>query len=74
MAPKRGLFVVKIRNLVRVMSEPQPSTSGFTVITPGEKLLDVFMDGDLSSNYLPPSPHPSPLLFYIIHHQPSIMV
>ncbi|MPC38228.1 hypothetical protein E2C01_031732 [Portunus trituberculatus] len=24
--------------------EPQPSTSGFTGITPGDKLLDIFMD------------------------------
>ncbi|MPC59826.1 hypothetical protein E2C01_053854 [Portunus trituberculatus] len=40
------------------VSEPQPSTSGFTGITP-----DIFMDGDSFSDNLPP-PH---LLFYIIH-------
>ncbi|MPC68219.1 hypothetical protein E2C01_062415 [Portunus trituberculatus] len=71
------------------VSEPQPSTSGFTGISPGDKLPDVFMDGDLSSltssSSLPFSPpllhYPSPafrnlspLLFYIIHHQPSLTV
>ncbi|MPC40465.1 putative 2-oxoglutarate dehydrogenase E1 component DHKTD1, mitochondrial [Portunus trituberculatus] len=49
------------------VSEPHPSTSGFTVITP-----DVFMDGDLSSYNLPTPPHPSSFLFYVIHHQPSL--
>ncbi|MPC72584.1 hypothetical protein E2C01_066896 [Portunus trituberculatus] len=34
----------------------------------------VFMDGDLSSDDLPPPPHPSSLLFYIIHLQPSLTV
>ncbi|MPC51978.1 hypothetical protein E2C01_045837 [Portunus trituberculatus] len=28
------------------VSEPQPSTSGFTEITPGEKLQDIFMDDE----------------------------
>ncbi|MPC08662.1 hypothetical protein E2C01_001255 [Portunus trituberculatus] len=51
------------------VSEPHPSTSGFTGIIP-----DVFMDGDLSYNDLPPPAHPSPLLFYIIHHQPSLII
>ncbi|MPC35186.1 hypothetical protein E2C01_028604 [Portunus trituberculatus] len=27
------------------------------------------MDGDSSSSDLLPPPHPSPLLFYVIHHQ-----
>ncbi|MPC10156.1 hypothetical protein E2C01_002785 [Portunus trituberculatus] len=31
------------------------------------------MDGDSSSNHLPPPPYHSPLLFYVIHHQPSLM-
>ncbi|MPC15517.1 hypothetical protein E2C01_008310 [Portunus trituberculatus] len=47
------------------VSEPHPSTTGFTGITP-----DVFMDGDLSSDDLPPPPNSSALLFYSIHHQP----
>lgn len=43
MAPKR---------LIIGENKPQPqlSTSGFTGITPGDELSDVFMDGDLSSN------------------------
>ncbi|MPC73441.1 hypothetical protein E2C01_067770 [Portunus trituberculatus] len=45
------------------VSEPKHSISGFTGITPREKLRDTFMDGDSSSGDLPPSPHPSPLLF-----------
>ncbi|MPC49640.1 hypothetical protein E2C01_043449 [Portunus trituberculatus] len=32
------------------------------------------MDDNSSSNDLPPSSHPSPLLFYVIHHQPSLKV
>ncbi|MPC54285.1 hypothetical protein E2C01_048195 [Portunus trituberculatus] len=48
------------------VSEPHPSTSEFTEIT-----ADIFMDGDLSSDNLPP-PHSSPLLFYAIQHQPSL--
>ncbi|MPD06666.1 hypothetical protein E2C01_102490 [Portunus trituberculatus] len=54
------------------VSEPQPSTTGFTGITPREKLLVIFMDGDLSSDNLSPPPHPSPLLFYVICHQHSL--
>ncbi|MPC35744.1 hypothetical protein E2C01_029178 [Portunus trituberculatus] len=49
------------------VSEPHPSTSGFTGMTP-----DIFMDDDSSSNDLLPPPHLAPLLLYIIHLQPSI--
>ncbi|MPC89077.1 hypothetical protein E2C01_084006 [Portunus trituberculatus] len=45
------------------VSEPQHSTSGFTGIMPGEKLPRIFMEGDWSSRDLPPTPHPSPLLY-----------
>ncbi|MPC37848.1 hypothetical protein E2C01_031343 [Portunus trituberculatus] len=38
------------------VSEPQASTSVFTGITRGKMLPDVFMDGDLSSDDLPPPP------------------
>ncbi|MPC62400.1 hypothetical protein E2C01_056485 [Portunus trituberculatus] len=38
------------------VSEPQPSTSGFKGTTP-----NVLMDGDSSSDNLPPPPHRSPL-------------
>ncbi|MPC24244.1 hypothetical protein E2C01_017323 [Portunus trituberculatus] len=31
-------------------SEPQPFTNGFTEIIPEDKLLDVFIDGDSSTN------------------------
>ncbi|MPC84583.1 hypothetical protein E2C01_079325 [Portunus trituberculatus] len=34
----------------------------------------VFMDGDSSSDDLPPPPHSSPLLFSVIYHQPSLPV
>ncbi|MPC72641.1 hypothetical protein E2C01_066953 [Portunus trituberculatus] len=34
--------MVELRNLVRAsVSEPQPSTSGFTRITPEEKTVDI---------------------------------
>ncbi|MPC62408.1 hypothetical protein E2C01_056493 [Portunus trituberculatus] len=49
--------------------EPHLSTNGFTGITP-----DIFMDGDLSSDNLPPHLHTFPLLFYAVHHQPSLTV
>ncbi|MPC27106.1 hypothetical protein E2C01_020264 [Portunus trituberculatus] len=45
------------------VSEPQHSIRGFAGITHGEKLEDVFMDGDWSSGDLPPPPHSSALLF-----------
>ncbi|MPC48860.1 hypothetical protein E2C01_042646 [Portunus trituberculatus] len=52
-----------------IVRHTPPSTNEFTGITP-----DIFMDGDLSSDNLPPPPHPSPLLFYVIHQQPSLTV
>ncbi|MPC47761.1 hypothetical protein E2C01_041519 [Portunus trituberculatus] len=35
---------------------------------------DVFMDVESSSDDFSPPPHPSSLLFYIIHHQPSLTI
>ncbi|MPC74695.1 hypothetical protein E2C01_069068 [Portunus trituberculatus] len=64
MAPKRLISDENKESGESVsVSEPNPFTSGFTGITPGEKLQRRFMDGDSSSNDLPPPPHPSPLLF-----------
>ena len=44
-------FLLKKKSIESAsVSEPQPSTSGFTGITPGDELPDVFMDGDSSSD------------------------
>ncbi|MPC25019.1 hypothetical protein E2C01_018117 [Portunus trituberculatus] len=70
MAPKRLIDGENKESIESAsVGESHPSTSGFTGITP-----DVFMDGDSSSDNLPPPLHPSPFLFYVIHHQPSLTV
>ncbi|MPC43860.1 hypothetical protein E2C01_037515 [Portunus trituberculatus] len=61
---------MKIRNLVRVqvlVSHNLPPV-GFRGITPGEKLPDIFMDGDSSSAFSPPLLHyPSPAFTYSMY-------
>ncbi|MPC54605.1 hypothetical protein E2C01_048527 [Portunus trituberculatus] len=56
MAPKRVICDEnKESSESASVSEPQPSTSGFIRITPGEKLPEIFMDDDSSTATLLPS-------------------
>ncbi|MPC35026.1 hypothetical protein E2C01_028434 [Portunus trituberculatus] len=67
---------MKIRNLVSVqvlMSHSTPLVDS-QESNKEKHYKDVFMDGESSSGDLPSPPHLSPLLFSVIHHQPSLTV
>ncbi|MPC49139.1 hypothetical protein E2C01_042933 [Portunus trituberculatus] len=63
MAPKRLISCENKESSECSVCEPQPSTSGFTGIIPGESYEDIFVDANSTTDDLPPPPHSSALLF-----------